>query len=139
MRITVDFSILAEGKWYEYAARFVLGGLATVAAGLIARKFGPELGGLFLAFPAILPATTTLIDKHQRERKEQKGLSGARRGRQAAGLDAAGATLGSIGLFAFACVAWKWIPRHSALLVIAVATVTYVVVSVTAWAIRQRI
>ena len=48
----------------------------TVLAGVIAKKFGPVVGGLFLAFPAIFPASATLIEKHERERKERKGLKG---------------------------------------------------------------
>ena len=51
----------------------------TVVAGLIAARFGPVIGGLFLAFPAIFPASATLIEKHVRESKEKAGLPGARR------------------------------------------------------------
>jgi Protein of unknown function (DUF3147) len=69
--------------------RFVLGGLATIVAGLIAEHWGPLVGGLFLAFPAIFCATATLIEKHERERKQNCGLAGHRRGSDAAGLDAA--------------------------------------------------
>jgi hypothetical protein len=68
----------------------------TVIAGLVASRFGPVVGGLFLAFPAIFPASATLIEKHVRERKEKKGLQGTRRGKQAAALDAAGAALGGL-------------------------------------------
>jgi hypothetical protein len=46
----------------------------TVVAGLIAARFGPVVGGLFLAFPAIFPATATLIEKHVRERKEKAAI-----------------------------------------------------------------
>jgi hypothetical protein len=53
-------------------------------------------GGLFLAFPAIFCASATLIEKHERERKEEKGLQGKERGQDAAVLDAAGAGLGSV-------------------------------------------
>ena len=60
--------------------RFVFGGAITVGAGLLARKFGPAVGGLFLAFPAIFPASATLIEKHEREKKERKGSTGERRG-----------------------------------------------------------
>ena len=81
----------------------------TVVAGLIAARFGPVIGGLFLAFPAIFPASATLIEKHVRERKENAGLLGARRGKEAAALDAAGAALGSFGLAAFGLVIWLMI------------------------------
>jgi Protein of unknown function (DUF3147) len=62
MRIQINPSPLFKTKWYEYATRFVLGGLITVGAGLIAEKWGPSVGGLFLAFPAIFPASATLIE-----------------------------------------------------------------------------
>jgi hypothetical protein len=53
MRIKVDFSTLGQTKWRDYAVRFLFGGLITVIAGIIAKKFGPGIGGLFLAFPAM--------------------------------------------------------------------------------------
>ena len=73
------------------------------------------VGGLFLAFPAIFPASATLIEKHVRRRKEKAGFSRVRRGREAAALDAAGAALGSLGLAAFAVVIWLLIERSPAL------------------------
>jgi hypothetical protein len=71
-----------------------------VVAGILAGRFGPEFGGLFLAFPAIFPAT--VIEKHERKRKDRVGLPKATRGREAAALDARGVTMGSIGLVGFA-------------------------------------
>ena len=62
MRIQVDLSTLGQTKWHDYAVRFLFGGLITALAGIIAKKFGPGIGGLFLAFPAIFPASATLID-----------------------------------------------------------------------------
>src|SRR6266581_1060457 len=53
-----------ELSWKASALRFVLGGAITLITGLIAARFGPVLGGLFLAFPAILPAGVTLIEQH---------------------------------------------------------------------------
>jgi len=35
------------------------------------------IGGLFLAFPAILPASATLIERHEKEKKESLRLHGA--------------------------------------------------------------
>jgi hypothetical protein len=60
MIVKVKLEALRETKWYEYALRFVLGGLVTVGAGLIADIYGPATGGLFLAFPAIFCASATL-------------------------------------------------------------------------------
>src|SRR4029078_11166582 len=99
-------SALRQTRWYEYLVRCGLGGAMTVIAGLIASRFGPVVGGLFLAFPAIFPASATLIEKHERDRREKAVLAGGRRGKEAAALDAAGAVLGSVGLAAFAVVIW---------------------------------
>ena len=106
MLVKVKFSALRDTHWHEYALRFGLGGLATVCTGLIAEAFGPAVGGLFLAFPAIFCASATLIEKHERDRKEKTGLPGKRRGQQAAALDAMGAAIGSFGLLAFGAVMW---------------------------------
>src|SRR3979409_1033383 len=110
MIVRVKRSALKQSRWYEYVLRFVIGGLATAMAGAIAAFFGPEAGGLFLAFRAIFGASATLIEKHERERKQKLGLSGDRRGKEAAALDAAGAGLGSIGLAAFGAGGWYLAP-----------------------------
>jgi uncharacterized protein DUF3147 len=136
--VQVSTSGLKLTKWYEYAIRFGLGGLVTVVAGLIAKKFGACVGGLFLAFPAILAASTTLVEKHEREKKEEKGLQGLYRGRDAAGADAAGAAMGSFGLMTFAFMVWKLLPNHSAWVVIAGATLVWAVVAVGVWWLWKR-
>ena len=97
MKISLDLSALGKTKWFEYALRFAFGGSITVAAGLVAKKWGPGVGGLFLAFPAIFPASATLVEKHEKQEKQQHGLDGTNRGREAAG-----AEIGSIGLIGFA-------------------------------------
>ena len=101
MLVKLSSSSLKQTHWYEFGIRFLLGGLATVFAGIVGARFGVAIGGLFLALPAIFCASATLIGSHERRTKEKAGLSGRRRGRQAAALDAAGAGLGSIGLAAF--------------------------------------
>src|SRR3977135_722851 len=98
MRIGINLLGLRNTRWYEYAIRFFFGGLITVATGIIAREFGPAVGGLFLAFPAVFPACASLVESHERKKKQQAGLHGDKRARNAAGVDAAGAALGSIGL-----------------------------------------
>src|SRR3954451_18298047 len=107
MVVHLKLSALKQARWSEHAIRFGLGGLITVLAGFIADEFGPETGGLFLAFPAIFCASATLIEKHERRRKSEKGLKGDRRGQQAAALDAAGAAWGSIALGAFGLSIWS--------------------------------
>lgn len=138
MIVWLNLSALRETRWYEYLIRFALGGTMTVIAGLIADHFGPIVGGLFLAFPAIFPASATLIEKHERERKEKIGLPGARRGREAAALDAAGATLGSFGLAVFALIIWLLIERGTALALVS-ATVAWLAVVILAWKLRRWI
>ena len=138
MRIEIDPSGLKETRWYELAVRFVAGGLMTAGAGLIAKEYGPVVGGLFLAFPAIFPAGATLIEKHEKQKKEEAELDGRASGRKAAGIDAAGAALGSLGLFAFALIVKRFLVGHSSWLVLAGATVIWLAVSLLLWQIRKR-
>jgi len=138
MKIQVSFSALAETKWHEYAVRFLAGGLITVIAGVIAKQCGPVIGGLFLAFPAIFPASATLIEKHETEKKERAGLKGTKRAADAVRLDASGASMGSIGLAVFGLMVWQTLPNHFAWLVLTVATVAWLAVSVFLWELRER-
>ena len=138
MVIKLRFEALKETTWHEYALRFGLGGLATVAAGLIASEFGPVTGGLFLAFPAIFCASATLVEKHERERKEKAGLRGEVRGRQAAAMDSAGAALGSFGLLAFAAIIWRLLPAVGTAWAFAAASAAWLVLSVTLWWLRRK-
>lgn len=138
MVVKLSTAALKQTHWYQYAIRFVLGGLATVAAGMIGSWFGVSVGGLFLALPAIFCASATLIESHERHAMEKAGLSGCKRGRQAAALDAAGAGLGSIGLAAFAAI------FHVTVLVSAVgsfaaAFLAWGGVSVSAWWLRRKL
>ena len=137
MRIQVDLSTLAQTQWHDYAVRFLFGGLITAVAGIVAKKFGPGIGGLFLAFPAIFPASATLIEKHERRKKESLGLKGDTRGRSAASIDAAGSSMGSIGLFVFALVVWHFIARDRAWIVLGGATALWLGVSAAVWQIRK--
>jgi hypothetical protein len=124
--------------WSEYATRFVFGGTVTLLAGLIAEKFGPGVGGLFLAFPAIFPASASLIEKHQREKKRRAGLDGDKRGRLAAGIDAAGSAMGCLGLVAFAAVAWKLLPHVALSATLTLATALWVIAVVAVWIVCRR-
>jgi hypothetical protein len=104
---------------------------------VIAEKYGPGVGGLFLAFPAIFPASATLMENEEKEKKERLGLHGTIRGRKVAGVDAAGAAIGSIGMMAFAAMVWLLLPAHSSLLVLSGATVAWFAVSFSVWRIRS--
>lgn len=93
----------------------------TVIAGLIAQHYGPSVGGAFLAFPAIFPASATLVEKHEKEKKQRAGIATSGRGREAAALEARGAAMGSVALAVFASAAWKLIPAVNAGVALAVA------------------
>jgi hypothetical protein len=132
-------SSLRGTQWHQYASRFVLGGLITVTTGLIAQKFGPVFGGLFLAFPAIFPAGATLIAKRERQKKARIGLDGTLRGQRAAALDGAGTVFGALALVCFAWITWKQLPAHEPAAVRGVASALWVTVSVTLWWVRKRL
>jgi hypothetical protein len=80
----------------------------TAVAGVIAKYYGPVIGGLFLSCPAIFPASATLIEKHAQQKKACVGLKGLyvletrralmRRGRPSG-------------------ITWKFLPGHSVWLV----------------------
>jgi hypothetical protein len=138
MIIRVKLSALKESRWYEYLIRFVLGGATTVLAGVIADIYGPETGGLFLAFPAIFCASATLIETHERRRKRERSLEGHRRGTDAAALDAAGAGLGSFGLAAFALATWLLSPGFG-IAALGLALVAWIAVSVALYRLRREL
>jgi hypothetical protein len=139
MRLKFDFASIRRTRRSEYTTRFIFGGVVTLLAGLIADRFGPSIGGLFLAFPAIFPASASLIAKHQRKKKRKAGLDGTKRGRLAAGIEAAGATIGCLGLGAFAAIAWRMLPRSPLWMTLSTATLAWAGVAVTGWFARKRI
>jgi hypothetical protein len=139
MRIGLDVSSMQHLRWRDYAVRFVFGGIVTALVGLIARRYGPGVAGLFLAFPAIFPAGATLIEKQQREKKRRVGLDGTSRGRVVAGIDAIGAAMGTLGLIAFALLAWRFLPSHSSPAILTIAGLAWLAISVLAWLIRKVI
>jgi hypothetical protein len=138
MIIQFDFSALKKTKWYEYAVRFLFGGAMTVIAGMLATRYGPVLGGLFLAFPAIFPASATLIEKHEREKKEQAGMLQTVRGQQAAALDARGAAMGSVGLAGFAFAVWKLAPIWNGPFTLVAALVVWLTLAIVIWCVRRH-
>ncbi|HEY2514679.1 MAG TPA: DUF3147 family protein [Polyangiaceae bacterium] len=119
MRPQLELGELKQVRFWEYALRFLVGGAITGITGLVAHAWGPAVGGLFLAFPCILPASLTLVKQHD--------------GRARAVEDARGGRLGSVGLAVFgALVAWL-APHASPWLVLSAATVAWLVVDVALW------
>jgi hypothetical protein len=137
VKIQIDLTSLRRIQVHEYIVRFLLGGAITVVTGLIAKTWGPVIGGLFLAFPAIFPASATLLDKHEREKKRKAGIPVTLRGRQAVGLDARGAALGSIALGTFALLVWKFLPEHHAVIVLGGALTVWMIVGAILWRLRK--
>ena len=138
MLVRIKTSALHQTEWWEYAIRFAFGGLTTVLAGLVANYFGPAIGGLFLAFPAIFCASATLVERHERNRKQNLGLQGHQRGLSAAALDAVGASLGSFGLVGFGAVIWLAGPAAPVKSLV-LAFVAWGVISLILWWMRRRV
>jgi hypothetical protein len=81
---------LRDVRTRDLGYRFIAGALTSIAAGAVTLAFGARVGGILLAFPAILAASLTLIE-------EQEDSAEARE-------DARGAIIGGLALAAFAAV-----------------------------------
>src|SRR5215217_3723017 len=138
MKITITLESLKQTTMKEYALRFALGGLVTAIVGVIAKEFGPVIGGLFLAFPSIFPAAVTLIESHEAQKKKNEGAKRKVLARCAAGADAAGAAMGSFGLLAFGVIVWKWAEDHAAAIVLSSALLAWLLVASIIWVIRKK-
>jgi hypothetical protein len=134
--VRFDIAALKRTKWHEYAIRFVFGGAITVMTGILAKKYGPVFGGLFLAFPAIFPASATLVQTHETEKKRRAGISFTARGRLAAALDARGAILGGFGLILFGLAMWRLLTIQVPL-AFSAALVVWIGASVAIWFVRR--
>ena len=137
MRVSVNFAEVQKVKWYEYLVRFAFGGAITAAAGLVAQYYGPTVGGLFLAFPAIFPATVTLVEKHQRQKRQKAGIPHSKIPAQAASIEAYGAAMGTVGLCCFAFIVLYYLPGHSSVVVLISATAAWCAVSSAVWRVRK--
>lgn len=104
--------------------RFVFGFVISIAAALISMRFGQRFGGLFLAFPAILPASLTLIEE--------------REGDIRASVNATGAVLGGGALVAFAATAAWLLPNHYPLLAVATAGAVWFGLAIAGYHAIQR-
>jgi hypothetical protein len=83
-------SKLRDVRPRDLAVRFVLGAVVSLVAGALGTIVGPRFGGAFLAFPAILPASLTLVQEKEGTRRADR--------------NAIGAVLGGMGLAAFAAI-----------------------------------
>lgn len=133
MVIHARLSAIKGIKPHEWIIRFFFGGAICVIAGLIAQAYGPSMGGLFLAFPAIFPASASLVEAHEKLHKKRIGADGTSRGRLIAALDALGASLGCAGLASFAVIFWLWLPHSPIAVVFVLATLAWLTLAVGSW------
>lgn len=114
-RVGVNFGAIKQANLRDYSIRFLFGAVISLAAGLIGLRLGAVVGGLFLAFPAILPAALSLL-----EQKDGEGPADA---------DIQGGVLGGIGMVAFALVVYAAVKPLGAPGALALALLAWGVVS----------
>ena len=139
MLIGINVAKLREGKPSQYLTRFLFGGIVTVIATLISTHYGPTIGGLFLAFPGIFAPGLSMTETHALERKAAAGANGILFARAEASVEAAGASIGALGLAAFAVVLRKFLPTHTQAHTLPLAGAAWLVASVLLWWLRKRI
>ena len=137
MIVQVKLESLKGIQPHEYAVRFLFGGIVCVLAGLIAKHFGATIGGLFLAFPAIFPASACMVESHEKKHKQRAGFDGTRRARTVAGVDAEGTALGCVGLAAFAFTCALGLGHHPSWVVFCLGMVVWFVTGFTLWYLRK--
>lgn len=95
--------------------RFAAGMLTSIVAGSLTLAFGPRVGGIMLAFPAILVASLTLIYRQEDAHEARE--------------DARGAIAGGVALTVFAVVFTLLIGHTSGPLTLLIAAAAWVVVA----------
>lgn len=138
-RLGASIEKVRQTSKVEFASRFLFGGAVTVIATLIANRYGPIIGGLFLAFPGIFPPSLSLTESHAEKRKARKGKSGILFARAEASVEAAGASAGALGLAAFAVVLWKGLPYCGLPIMLLADTFVWMIVSTLMWRIREHL
>jgi len=114
-RPRVDLGALKKHGPKDYLTRFAFGAGIAAAAAVAGLIFGPKVGGVLLAFPAILPASLTLIERED--------------GRNEAAVDAIAAILGSVALIGFAILATLTLSRLPALAALLLAAAAWFAVA----------
>ena len=106
---------VASRKPSDYLTRFAFGAGISLVAGVIGMAFGGVVGGVLLGFPAILPASLTLIEKKE--------------GKEEASVDSIGAIIGAVAMVAFAVVIVLWVTRLGVVPSLLVALVVWLAVA----------
>ncbi|MHB8245971.1 MAG: DUF3147 family protein [Acidimicrobiales bacterium] len=123
--VGLNLSALRDIPRKDIVVRFAFGAGISAVAGAVAIFLGSRVGGVLLAFPAILPATLTLIEAEESE--------------DAAENDDVGAVLGATALAPFAVVLWLLLNRVPAAVALGVAGATWLVVAVGLYLCLQMI
>jgi 4-amino-4-deoxy-L-arabinose transferase-like glycosyltransferase len=127
-RVGIDPRNARELRARDLAIRFAFGAITSAVAAAASIAFGARAGGIMLAFPAILAATVTLIEKEE----------AARDAREAA----RGAIVGSIALGAFAATGSALFAETPGAAVLAIATAAWTILAVgiyfAVWTPRRR-
>ena len=112
---------IKEARFRDFAIRFAFGGTISVVAALIGAVSKESIGGIFTAFPAILVASLTLIDKQQ--------------DREHASYDAVGATLGAVGFISCAVIISRTLEQWPVAASLGTGLLIWLVVSVGLYAL----
>ena len=90
------------------------------------------------AVTCIFPASATLLEKHEREKKREAGIAFTVRERLAAALDARGAVMGPLAGMAFALWPLRLLAETSLGTALCLAITTWLVVSSALWYTRKH-
>ena len=124
-RLRIDLAALHKQSVSDYLVRFAFGAGVSAGAAIAGIVFGPRVGGVLLAFPAILPASLTLIER--------------KAGRREAVVDATGAIIGAVALVVFAVVASWALPRIDPIVSVALAGASWAVWAMSLYALVSRL
>lgn len=119
-----DLSRLKDVEWRGLGLRFAFGFAVSAAVGTVTVLAGQRVGGLFLAFPGILPASLTLIAEQDGDREAK--------------VDAIGAVLGGLGLAAFGATSWLLVTRIAPVLALGAALGAWSVVAAGGYLVVRR-
>jgi Protein of unknown function (DUF3147) len=112
---------IKEARFRDFAIRFAFGGTISVVAALIGAVSNESIGGIFTAFPAILVASLTLIDKQEDPER--------------ASYDSVGAALGAVGFIACAFFISRTLEQWPAAASLGMGILIWLVVSVGLYAL----
>jgi uncharacterized membrane protein (GlpM family) len=103
----------------DWLIRFAFGAGVSALAAVVAKLAGPTVGGLFLAFPAILLASLTLVAKQEGEHRARE--------------DARGAAFGALGLIGFGLIVWATTPGWPVWATLVTATLAWAAIAGAAY------